>query len=138
MGKILLGITVALASLMLVEPLKCNKCDYGVASYCLKNSEATCEAEQVCVSQKATFPAISDNLGFFTLGCRNKEVENEPNCEQTLETTAVLGIKVKRFVTCCDTDKCNEVQLSGAPSTKMTLTGTIAAAILASMCGSLL
>ncbi|XP_076611169.1 uncharacterized protein LOC143335540 [Chaetodon auriga] len=133
MGKILFGITVALASLMLVESLTCNQCNYGLAGYCLSNTEVACSnSTHVCFSAKATFPAVSDTNGFNTLGCRETS-----GCNVTGSGT-LLGITYETQLNCCETDKCNTVQLSGAPSTKMTLTATIAAAILASMCGSLL
>lgn len=53
-------------------------------------------------------------------------------CNSTANGT-VLGVTYETKIDCCSTDKCNPVQLSGAPSTKMTLTAAIGAAFLASV-----
>uniref|UniRef100_A0A3Q3WNA8 UPAR/Ly6 domain-containing protein n=1 Tax=Mola mola TaxID=94237 RepID=A0A3Q3WNA8_MOLML len=128
-----------------VDSLTCNQCNYGLAGYCLSNTETNCTTNtSVCSTGKlsicfplsnklfsAGFPSIS-NAGFNRLGCM------EPSgCNTTINGT-LMSITYEYRTDCCSTDKCNPVQLSGAPSTKMTLTAAIGAAVLASVCGSML
>lgn len=70
-------------------------------------------------------------MGFNTQGCR------EPSgCNATTNGT-LLGVTYELKIDCCSTDKCNPVQLSGAPSARMTLTAALGAAVLASVLGSI-
>ncbi|KAM6974147.1 uncharacterized protein LKV04_015803 [Tautogolabrus adspersus] len=135
MGKILIGVLVAVASFMLVDSLTCNKCSYGLFGFCISLSEETCSSNtSVCFTGRASFPSISSTVGFNTQGCR------EPaGCNATTNNTlSVLPVRYEVKVDCCSTDKCNPSQVSGAPSTKMTFTAAIGAALLASMMGSML
>ncbi|TMS18707.1 alpha-elapitoxin-As2a [Larimichthys crocea] len=133
MGRILFGVLAAVASIMLVDSLTCNQCQYGLLGFCLSSSELTCSTNtSVCFTGKATFPSVSSSVGFNTQGCR------EPmGCNATMNAT-LIGVTYQTRIECCSTDKCNPVQLSGAPSTKMTLTAALGAAILASVWGSML
>lgn len=77
------------------------------------------------------FPSVSTSVGFNTQGCR------EPaGCNATSNGT-LLGVTYQLQIDCCSTDKCNPVQLSGAPSARMTLTAALGAAVLASVFGSI-
>lgn len=37
-----------------VDSLTCNKCSYGLAGFCLSNSEVTCENQSVCFTAKTS------------------------------------------------------------------------------------
>lgn len=133
MGKILFGIIAVVASFVLVESLTCNQCSYGIAGFCLSLTEETCSTNtSVCSTAKATFPSVSSSVGFNTQGC------SEPSgCNMTTNgTLSFFTYEIK--IDCCSTDKCNPTQVSGAPSTRMTFTAAIGAAVLASLWGSLL
>ncbi|KAM9339917.1 uncharacterized protein ABDE67_015642 [Symphorus nematophorus] len=133
MGKIVFGIIAAVASLMLVDSLTCNQCSYGLAGFCLSNSEVSCSTNtSVCFTGKASFPSVSTSVGFNTQGCREPD-----GCNMTTNAT-LIGVTYTTQIDCCSTDKCNPVQVSGAPSTKMTLAAAIGAAALASMWSSML
>ncbi|KAM8766366.1 uncharacterized protein AB9X84_005617 [Acanthopagrus schlegelii] len=133
MGKVLFGIIAAVASIMLVDSLTCNECKYGLLGFCLSNSEITCATNtSQCSSGKTSFPSISTSIGFNTLGCTESTA-----CNITANAT-IIGVAYTSVLNCCGTDKCNTVALSGAPSTKMTLTAAVSAAILASVWGSML
>lgn len=131
MGKIFFGIIAVVASIVLAESLTCNKCNYGLAGYCLSNTEENCTTNtSVCASTKLSFPSLT-NVGFYMLGC------SEPaGCNATTNSTLLLTYEKK--VDCCSTDKCNTVLLSGAPSTKMTLTAALGVAVLASVWSSIM
>eukprot|EP00064_Thunnus_orientalis_P020580 superscaffoldBa00005732_g20719 len=133
MSRILIVIVAAIASFMLVDSLSCNKCSFGLVGICISTSEETCSTNtSVCFTGKATFPSLSSFSGFNTQGCR------EPSgCNMTSNST-LLGVTYETKIDCCSTDKCNPVQVSGAPSTKMTLTVAAGVAVLASMWGSML
>lgn len=80
----------------------------------------------------SAFPSVSNSVGFNKQGCR------EPaSCNVTTNGT-LLGITYEAKVDCCATDKCNPLQTSGAPTTKMTLSAAIIAAVLASVSGSMM
>jgi len=130
MGKTLWTTIALLASIVLVESLTCNECKYGLAGFCLSNTETNCTTNtSVCFTGKLSFPSIT-NAGFNRQGCM------EPaGCTTTNGT--LMSISYEYRVDCCSTDKCNPVQLSGAPSTKMTLTAAIGVAVLASVCSML-
>ncbi|XP_042363056.1 sperm acrosome membrane-associated protein 4-like [Plectropomus leopardus] len=132
MGRVLFGIIAAVASFMLVESLTCNKCSYGVLGYCLSTSEETCSTNTShCFTGKVSFTSLS-NVGFNNQGCLESS-----SCNTTTNGT-LLGITYEKKIECCSTDKCNPVQTSGAPTTKMTFTAAIGVAILASLWGSVL
>ncbi|XP_035537337.1 alpha-elapitoxin-As2a-like [Morone saxatilis] len=131
MGRIVLAVVAVIASFMLVDSLNCNKCSYGLLGFCISSSEITCSTNtSVCFTGKASFSSIS--VGFNTQGCR------EPaGCNATVNST-LLGVDYTTKIDCCSTDKCNPVQISGAPSSKMTLTAALGVAVLASLWGSML
>ncbi|XP_077404756.1 uncharacterized protein LOC144037274 [Vanacampus margaritifer] len=133
MGRIIIGVIAALACFMLVESLTCNECSFGLVGFCLTSSTVECSTNiSQCFTGKATFASISTSVGFNTQGC----IE-EANCNVTTNAT-LLGVTYQATVECCSTDRCNPVQLSGAPSARMTLATAIGAAFLASAWGSLL
>ncbi|XP_045914687.1 sperm acrosome membrane-associated protein 4-like [Micropterus dolomieu] len=131
MAKILFGVIAVVASLMLAESLTCNQCNYGLLGFCLSTSTATCSNTSVCFTGKATFTGLT-SVGFNTQGCLQSTSCNVTN------NGSLLGVSYTTQTTCCSTDKCNPVTISGAPSTKMTLTAAIGVAVLASMWGSIL
>ncbi|KAM4539311.1 uncharacterized protein PAE49_020211 [Odontesthes bonariensis] len=134
MAKILFVMVATLASLILAESLVCNKCNFGVLGICLNKANETCSTTtSVCFTGRATFPGLTSFSGFNTQGCQN----NTTGCNMTT-TNSLLGVTYEAKVVCCSTDNCNPVTLSGAPSTKMTLSATVGAAILASVWGSML
>ncbi|TNM93346.1 hypothetical protein fugu_018748 [Takifugu bimaculatus] len=133
MAKILSAAIVAVALLVVVNSLTCNQCKYGLAGFCLSNSEVTCSTNtSVCFTGKATFPSVSSSVGFNTQGCR------EPaDCNATTNGT-ILGVTYETKLDCCSTDNCNPVTVSGAPATKVTLAGISGAALLACVWGSMM
>ncbi|GAA6235553.1 uncharacterized protein LOC108890302 [Lates japonicus] len=134
MGRIVFGVIAVLASLMLVDSLTCNKCTFGLIGFCLNSAEETCTSNSsVCFTGKATFPKLTSFSGFNTQGCK----DNSTGCNMTA-SAVLLGVTYETRLECCSADKCNPVTLSGAPSTRMTLTATIGAAVLASVWGSML
>uniref|UniRef100_A0A665VKC8 UPAR/Ly6 domain-containing protein n=1 Tax=Echeneis naucrates TaxID=173247 RepID=A0A665VKC8_ECHNA len=116
------------------ESLTCNKCTFGLVGICLNSDTEQCSSNSsVCFTGKATFPSLSDFVGFNTQGCR----DDATGCNMTTNAT-LLSVTYTTAVECCSTDQCNPVTLSGAPSTRMTLTAAVGAAVLASVWGSLL
>ncbi|KAF0024353.1 hypothetical protein F2P81_023155 [Scophthalmus maximus] len=134
MNKIVFGIVAVVASFMLVESLNCNKCKFGLVGVCLNSDSETCTSNtSVCFTGRATFSSLSDFVGFNTQGCR----DNSTGCNATVSST-LLGVSYDTRVECCSTDNCNPTTVSGAPSTKMTFTAAIGAALLASVSASML
>ncbi|XP_038132976.1 sperm acrosome membrane-associated protein 4-like [Cyprinodon tularosa] len=134
MGKLFICVLLALASIALVESLVCNKCSASVFGFCLNSGEDNCtDNNSVCFTGRATFPGISSFSGFTQQGCR----VNDTACNSSTNSS-LLGVTYTTAITCCSTDKCNPVTLSGAPSAKMTFTSAIAGAVLASVLGSYL
>ncbi|XP_041868426.1 alpha-elapitoxin-Al2b-like [Melanotaenia boesemani] len=134
MGKVLFAIVASVASLILVESLTCNKCNFGLLGICLNQGTETCTTNtSICYTGKATFPNVTSFSGFNSQGCTTSTA----GCNTTT-SSSLLGINYQSTITCCSTDKCNPVTISGAPSAKMTLSATIGAAILASVWGSML
>ncbi|XP_038581747.1 sperm acrosome membrane-associated protein 4-like [Micropterus salmoides] len=131
MAKILFGFTAVVASLMLVESLTCNQCRYGLGGFCLSTSTVTCFTNTTCFTGKATFTGLS-SVGFNIQGCLRTSA-----CNLTT-TESLLGVSYTVVTLCCSTDQCNPAQISGAPSTKITLTAAIGVAVLAFMWGSIL
>jgi len=134
MGRVLFGIIAAVACFVLVDSqLSCNMCNFGLLGFCPGSSTENCTTNtSVCYTARATFPSLTDFVGFNTQGCR------EPTGCNATNNGTLLGVTSQTMIECCSTDQCNPVNLSGAPSTKMTLTAVIGAAILASMWGSFL
>uniref|UniRef100_A0A3P9MZP1 UPAR/Ly6 domain-containing protein n=1 Tax=Poecilia reticulata TaxID=8081 RepID=A0A3P9MZP1_POERE len=62
-------------------------------------------------------------------------VRYDPPC---LILQSFLGDASTFNTTCCKTDKCNTIAVSGATATKMTFTAAIGGAILTSVLGSML
>jgi len=133
MSRILIGIIAAVASFMLVESLSCNTCTFGLVGYCIDSSKENCSTNtSVCFTGEATFPKLPTFTGFSSQGCV------EPaGCNMTVNST-LLGVTYQTKTECCSSDECNPIQVSGAPSTKMTLTAAAGVALLASMWGSIL
>ncbi|XP_026204420.1 sperm acrosome membrane-associated protein 4-like [Anabas testudineus] len=132
MGKVLFGVIVAVASLMLVDSLTCNNCPFSLAGLCFSSSQTACSSNtSVCGSSKAVFPSLSSFGGFTTASCLDSNTTCGSNTQATL-----LGVTYNTTVTCCTTDKCNTV--NAAPSTKMTLGATLGVAAVALVWGSML
>ncbi|CAI5691125.1 unnamed protein product [Oreochromis niloticus] len=133
MAKIVLAVIVAVASFMLVDSLTCNKCSFGLVGFCLSGNTETCSTNtSTCFTGSLAFPSVTSFSGFTSQGCR----EGTTGCNITTNST-LLGVSYNVTLTCCSTDKCNP-KTSGAPSTKITLSAAIAAAVLASAWGSML
>lgn len=131
MGRTVMGILAVVASFMLADSLICNKCNVGLLGVCLNSAEETCSTNtSLCFTARATFPDITDFVGFNTQGCREGD-----GCVSTSNGT-LLGVLYEVKSECCDTDKCNPVQLSGAPSARLSLTAALGAAVVASVWGS--
>ncbi|TKS88386.1 hypothetical protein D9C73_023184 [Collichthys lucidus] len=114
-----------------VDSLTCNECKYGLLGYCLSNNEQECSTNtSLCFTGKTTFPSVSSSVGFNTQGCR------EPSgCNTTMNgTLSLIGVSYQTTIECCSVDKCNPVQLSGAPSTKMTLTAALVKSLTCNTC----
>jgi len=134
MARILFGIIAVVASVMLADSLTCNKCSVGLLGYCLNQADVACteNSTEVCFTGKATFPSISGFNGFNSQGCMMPT-----GCNATTNST-LMGITYQTQIECCSTDKCNPVTLSGAPTTKLSLTAALGAAVLASFWGTMM
>ncbi|XP_027891359.1 sperm acrosome membrane-associated protein 4-like isoform X2 [Xiphophorus couchianus] len=133
MNRIAFVFVVGLA-FAVVDSLICNKCSVSVFGFCLNSSNETCTGnDTVCYTGKANFPSISSFNGFTNQGCR----VNDASCNKTTSAT-LLGVTYNTTISCCSSDRCNPVTLSGAPTTKMTFTAAITGAVLASFLGSML
>ncbi|XP_035650875.1 uncharacterized protein LOC118399155 [Oncorhynchus keta] len=132
MNKIAFGILAVVASFMLVESLTCNKCDVGLVGVCLNAADHVCTTNTSrCFTGKATFPSLSTFLGFNTQGCLEGAM-----CNTTVDT--LMGATYTTVRTCCDTNKCNPVTISGATSAKLSVTAALGAALVASVWGRML
>ncbi|XP_059205105.1 sperm acrosome membrane-associated protein 4-like [Centropristis striata] len=132
MAKIVIGIIAIVASFMLADSLTCNKCSYGILGFCVSNSEINCSTNtSSCFTGKTTFTSLT-SVGFNNQGCM------EPaGCNATTNGT-IIGVSYTTTITCCSTDKCNPVTVTGAASSiKMSLTAALGVAVLASLMGSL-
>jgi len=134
MARILIGIIAVVASVMLADSLSCNKCSVGLLGFCLNSATVSCteNSTEVCFTGAATFPSITSFSGFTNQGCMTTT-----GCNATTNAT-LLGIAYETKIECCSTDKCNPVTLSGAPTTKLSLTAALGAAILASVWGTMI
>uniref|UniRef100_A0A672Z7G4 UPAR/Ly6 domain-containing protein n=1 Tax=Sphaeramia orbicularis TaxID=375764 RepID=A0A672Z7G4_9TELE len=130
---VIVVLTGFLKTLSQAESLTCNKCTFGLLGVCLNQAEETCSTNtSVCFTGRATFPSLTAFVGFNTQGCR------EPSQCTNTTTGTLLGVTYESKIECCSKDKCNPITISGAPSTKMSLTVAITAAVLASVWGSML
>uniref|UniRef100_A0A087X898 UPAR/Ly6 domain-containing protein n=1 Tax=Poecilia formosa TaxID=48698 RepID=A0A087X898_POEFO len=133
MGKFVFAVVAAVASLVLVESLSCNKCSFSLLGNCLNAVNETCPStSNVCYTGRATFPSLPDFVGFNIQGCR----ENTTGCDTTTPDT-MMGVTYNTKITCCSTESCNPITLSAAPSNKMAFSAAIGAAVLASTLGSI-
>uniref|UniRef100_A0A7N8XBT8 UPAR/Ly6 domain-containing protein n=1 Tax=Mastacembelus armatus TaxID=205130 RepID=A0A7N8XBT8_9TELE len=127
MARVLFGVIAIVASLVIVESLTCNKCSLGIFGTCFGSSNETCTTNtSVCYTGKAAFPSLSSFSGFNSQGC----LDNATTCNATTNHT-LLFATYQITLTCCSADKCNPVTISGSPTTKMTLTAALGAAIVA-------
>ncbi|KAM6899217.1 uncharacterized protein FYW49_017317 [Xenentodon cancila] len=134
MAKIILAIAAVVASFILAESLTCNKCTFSLLGVCLNSNNETCSLNtSVCFTGRATFTSLPAFTGFSTQGCK----DNTTGCNATVSGT-LLGATFETKTDCCSSDKCNPITISGAPSTKMTLTSAIAASVLGLMSRSIL
>ncbi|XP_014032463.1 sperm acrosome membrane-associated protein 4 [Salmo salar] len=133
MNKIIFGVLAVVASFMLAESLTCNKCDVGLVGVCLNAADQVCTTNTSrCFTGRATFPSLTTFLGFNTQGCLESAM-----CNNTTNAT-LLGATYTTVRTCCDTNKCNPVTISGATSAKLSVTAAFGAALVASVWGSML
>ncbi|XP_012725879.2 uncharacterized protein LOC105931663 [Fundulus heteroclitus] len=133
MAKVLFTVVALVASLVFAESLVCNKCTFGLVGICLNMQNETCASGVTnCYTDTLTFNAISDFRGLSMQGC----AANTTLCNSTFENTLV-SVRYKYNETCCTQDRCNKIVLDGAPSTKMTFTAAVSAAILASVWGGI-
>uniref|UniRef100_A0A8C6LQ61 UPAR/Ly6 domain-containing protein n=1 Tax=Nothobranchius furzeri TaxID=105023 RepID=A0A8C6LQ61_NOTFU len=115
----------------LLESLSCNKCSFSVFGLCVGASTESCSnsTRNVCYTGKT-----GDFVGFNNQGCK----DDNSNCNQTIQGT-LMFVNYTTTLTCCNTDKCNPTTLSSSAATaKMTVTGAVGAAILASVLGSIM
>ncbi|MEQ2233141.1 hypothetical protein ILYODFUR_018943 [Ilyodon furcidens] len=134
MGKFLFAVVAAVASLVFVESIICNKCSFSLLGKCFNAVNETCPSNSsVCYTGRASFPSVADFVGFNIQGCR----ENTTSCDKTTPET-LLGITYNTKITCCSSDSCNNITLSSAASTKMTFSAAVGGAVLASLLGSVL
>ncbi|KAM9418160.1 uncharacterized protein ACWYII_021865 [Salvelinus alpinus] len=133
MNKIVFGILAVVASFMLAESLTCNKCNVGLMGVCLNPTDQSCPTNTSCFTGRATFPSLTTFLGFNTQGCLENAKCNITNTNETLLTVSYTTV-----TTCCDTNKCNPIIISGATSAKLSVTAALSAALVASVWGSML
>ncbi|KAF7210883.1 ly6/PLAUR domain-containing protein 8 [Nothobranchius furzeri] len=134
MGKVLFAIVAVLASLVLVESLSCNQCSFGLLGTCLSQSSVACTTNtSTCYTGKTIFPSLSSFLGFNNQGCK----ADSTNCNTTTQGT-LMFVTYNTTFTCCSTNNCNPITISSATTAKMTFTGAVSAAILASVLGSIM
>ncbi|CAB1436523.1 unnamed protein product [Pleuronectes platessa] len=135
MARIVLGLVAVIACFMLVDSLTCKKCSLSVFGFCLNSDTVTCDTNVTnCFTGKATFPSVPSFSGFNSQGCL--ALAENAGCNKTTNDT-LLGFEYKVQLDCCTSDECNPVNTSDAPVTKLTFTAAIAAALLASVCGSM-
>ncbi|XP_062385426.1 lymphocyte antigen 6D-like [Sardina pilchardus] len=131
MKTLLFGLVGLVASIYLAESLTCNKCSIGLVGFCIISSEETCSGNDTsCFTGSATFPSITGFSGFSTQGCLE-----DSKCNSTTNGT-ILGATYQVSSTCCGSDKCNLLVKSAAPSTYVSTTMAMAAALTASVWGS--
>uniref|UniRef100_A0A8C5GDL9 UPAR/Ly6 domain-containing protein n=1 Tax=Gouania willdenowi TaxID=441366 RepID=A0A8C5GDL9_GOUWI len=127
MAKLLFGLVACVAAFAVVESLTCQRCSLSVWGICLNNGTETCAANNTCY--KGGISIVGSFSGFQKLGCRETT-----GCNTTTNNT-LLGVTFTTNITCCSTDNCNNI--NAAPSTKMTFSAVIGAAVLASVLGSI-
>ncbi|XP_043994049.1 uncharacterized protein LOC122843401 isoform X3 [Gambusia affinis] len=129
MGKFVFAVLVAVASLVLVESLTCNSCLFSVLGFCVKPSTDNCLANVTqCYTTTLKFPTVTNFNGFGFYGCATDNTTCSIATNNSLLTVAYTFNN-----TCCQTDKCNTIAVSGATTTKMTFTAAILASVLGSM-----
>ncbi|KAK6323590.1 hypothetical protein J4Q44_G00059290 [Coregonus suidteri] len=136
MNKIIFGILAVVASFMLAESaskfsltsLTCNKCSVGLLGVCMNAADEVCITNKSsCFTGRATFPSLTSFVGFNTQGCLESIM-----CNTTTNAT-LLGATYTSVKTCCDSNKCNPVTISGATSAKLSVTTALGAALVASV-----
>uniref|UniRef100_A0A8C6LUE9 UPAR/Ly6 domain-containing protein n=1 Tax=Nothobranchius furzeri TaxID=105023 RepID=A0A8C6LUE9_NOTFU len=109
------------------ESLVCNYCPFNLFGVCVAQSKVTCTTNtSVCYSTRSSIFG-----GFGSYGCSNDTLGCAGNISSSL-----FGATYTTNTTCCSSDSCNPITVNGAPSTKMTFTAAVGAAILASTMGS--
>uniref|UniRef100_A0AAY5JZN7 UPAR/Ly6 domain-containing protein n=1 Tax=Esox lucius TaxID=8010 RepID=A0AAY5JZN7_ESOLU len=128
MKKVILVIVAVVGSFMLAESLTCNKCSMGLVGVCLNAASQVCTTNTSrCFTGQATFPSITTFSGFNSQGCTENVF-----CNTTTNRT-LLGATYITVMTCCNSDQCNPVIISGATSAKLSVTATLGVALVASM-----
>ncbi|KAK3526512.1 hypothetical protein QTP70_030652 [Hemibagrus guttatus] len=130
MKCVLLGIVAAIGLFALTESLTCNKCSIGLVGLCLNPSSITCSSNtSSCTTSKASFPSISGFLGFSSQGCLESSLCNGTTSGSLLGGTYTIS------QTCCSSDKCNPLVISGASYVHVSLTAILSVALLACVWG---
>ncbi|KAG7324626.1 hypothetical protein KOW79_012642 [Hemibagrus wyckioides] len=130
MKAVFLGIVAAIGFFALAESLTCNSCSVGLIGFCLNPSSVTCSTNtSSCTTSKASFPSITAFSGFSSQGCLESS-----QCNGTTSGT-LLGATYTISRTCCSTDKCNPLVLSGASYVHVSLTAVLSVALLACIWG---
>ncbi|KAI4890953.1 hypothetical protein NFI96_024163 [Prochilodus magdalenae] len=131
MRSMIIGAIAVVGFLALAESLTCNQCSVGLVGFCLRPTTTDCNANtSSCYTGKASFPSISGFVGFNTQGCLDSSL-----CNITYNGT-VLGASYVISSSCCTTDKCNPVQISGAPYMQLSLPVALGATLLAFFLGN--
>ncbi|CAB1351317.1 unnamed protein product, partial [Coregonus sp. 'balchen'] len=102
------------ASKFSLTSLTCNKCSVGLLGVCMNAADEVCITNKSsCFTGRATFPSLTSFVGFNTQGCLESIM-----CNTTTNAT-LLGATYTSVKTCCDSNKCNPVTISGATSAKL-------------------
>ncbi|KAG9281332.1 sperm acrosome membrane-associated protein 4 [Astyanax mexicanus] len=126
MRRAIIGVVAVIGLFALAESLTCNTCSVGLVGICLNPSSSVCSSNSSsCFTGRAKFPAISGFSGFNSQGCLDST-----QCNATINGT-ILGATYTISQTCCNTDKCNPVLLSGAPYMQLSLPVALSTALLA-------
>ncbi|XP_033831290.1 lymphocyte antigen 6B-like [Periophthalmus magnuspinnatus] len=134
MAKILIGIVAVLACFVMAESLDCNKCIASLFGFCFGSDNVTCAANQTCYTATATFPSVSSFRGISQQGCIiNTTCTNGSDVRNG--SLPVIGTTYTVNTMCCNTDRCNPVNTSGATSVTMSLS-VLSVAALCAMWGS--
>ncbi|KAJ8000400.1 hypothetical protein DPEC_G00204430 [Dallia pectoralis] len=110
------------------ESLTCNKCSVGLVGVCLNAASQICTTNTSrCFTGKATFPSIGSFSGFNSQGCTESMF-----CNTTTNNT-LLGASYILVNTCCNSNLCNPVIISGTTSAKHCVTATLGVALVATL-----
>ncbi|MEQ2161275.1 hypothetical protein GOODEAATRI_008077 [Goodea atripinnis] len=112
MGKFLFAVFAAVASLVLVESLVCNKCYISVFGICWGFNETCPTNSSVCYTERLDFPFLPSFMGFNSQGC----TDNVTECD-TISNVSLIGLTYETKMACCSEDNCNPITLSGAQTT---------------------